>query len=185
MPLCPPELSGWAGRILENLPEPNYSSTGSIVSYLQYNLPDLNRRIYTDFYLSGECILPEMSAMQSGIYEALFRCQYLTKRAAANLGTASFEWVEIESHDQGRIRRVAQTTVAQGYRVEAKACNDSLNEWIAWYNQQQYNFGSSVGMVIYRDRGPNDCPLPAFGECIPCWDYFSTCNSVIGGYYLV
>lgn len=182
MSLCPPELSGWAGRILESLPETGYTTTGNIVSFLQYNLYRINAVIETDFSLSGECIVPDMTLMQSGIYEQIYYCSYLQKRAASNLGTAAYQVIEAEGHDQGRVRFASKTTIAQGYRLEANACNEALQVLIDSYNRGQ--FGNTIGMVLYNERGPNSYPLPDFGECAPYWDYLSCHNTVFGQYYL-
>ncbi len=181
MAVCPPELSGWAGRILETLPSGS-TTTGNIVSFFQYNLFRLNAAIYTDFSLSGECIVPDLSLMQSGIYEQIYLCTYYQKQVIANLGSAGYAVVEAEGHDQGRVRFASRTTIAQGYRLEATACSESLQALIDFYNQGQ--FGNTIGMVLYDNRGPNSCPLPALANCVPCWDYLGCHNSVFGLYYL-
>ncbi len=183
MATCAPELSGWAGRILEGLPD-GTATTGGIVSYFQYNLVKLNSRIYTDFTLSGSCIVPDMTYTQSGIFEQIYLCDYLSKQAISNLGTAAYSWVEVDGHDQSRIRKVAKTTIAQNYRVEAKACNEALKELVDWYNGQN-NFGLTLGMVINSERGPNNEPLGSYGQRPGCFNYLSSCNSVFNGAYLI
>lgn len=166
---CAPELSGWAGRILEYLPETGFASTGSIVSYLKFNLSKLNNAIYTDFILSGECIVPDMNQAQSGIYQQMYFCDYLAKRAIQSIGAAAYEWIEIEGHDQGRMRRTAQTTVAQSFRLEANSCKAELQSQIDNYNEGQ--FTTIAGMVVYQDRGPNACIMGPFGERTHWWNY--------------
>lgn len=175
MALCPPELTGWATRILDNLPETGGTSVSKIVSYLQYNLYDLNARIATSFYLNESgCILPDgMTPVQSGIYESMYRCNYYQQQSARNLGAAAYAVVQLDGHDQGGIRKASRVSVAEGWRQEAKICNEFLSELI-----NEYNGGDlpAVGMVLYSCRGPNEFPLPFYGS--PCWDYFSTRNSV-------
>lgn len=182
MPACGPEISGWAGRILDSLPETGNASVGSIATYLQYNLYQLNYRTNSDFALSGECVYPDMTPMLSGIYESIYRCEYYAKAAARNLGVAGYEFVEIEGHDQGRFRTVAKTTIAQGYQAQYKECKLSLAELIEWYNSQGAGL-PSLGMVINAERGPNFATLPDF-SCIPRYDYFHDCNTVFGSYFI-
>ncbi|HEY1054641.1 MAG TPA: hypothetical protein VGE24_05880 [Emticicia sp.] len=176
MAQCPPELSGWAGRILDTLPETGYATTGSIVTFLQYNLYRLNAAISTDFNLSGECIVPDMSQQISGIYTAMYYCTYLQKRAAANLGSAAYAWQEVENHDQGRIRRPSATSIAQEYRLQAAECKTELQSLIDEYNNGQ--FGGALGMVIYDQRGPNNYPLPAMSLGFRYCGYFSNFNPI-------
>lgn len=175
MALCQPELSGWAGRIYDNLPDQSNNSTGKIVGYFQNNLYKLNSLIYTDFYLDASgCINPDLTPMQSGIYESLYYCNWLKFQAAQNLGAAAFSFVEIESHDQGRLRKASRTTIADSYRQEAKICDESLQDLIDFYNGSS---SPAVGMVLYDCRGRNSPMLPDYGY-MPCWEYFRNCNSV-------
>lgn len=176
MAICPPQLSGWAERILDGLPETGNTSVGRIVSYLQYNLYQLNSRLFTDFSLSGECIVPDMTPSQSGIYTMVFYCQFLAKQAVLNLGAAAYQILEVEAHDQSRIRKVSKSTIAAGYRTEAKACNEELQMLVDAYNQGQ--FGATVGLVIPVERGVNVTP------CGPGWDYIYGCQTKFGPYYL-
>jgi hypothetical protein len=105
---CGPELSGWAAQIIESLPETGNVTVSRVADWLRYNLTSLNARIYTSYYLSGDCIVPDMSPAVSGIYSSLLYCQYLAKQAAANLGVAGFAILELEGHDQSRIRTISK-----------------------------------------------------------------------------
>lgn len=181
MPTCGPELSGWAAQIIEDLPETGNVTVGGVANWLRWNLPQLNARIFTDFVMSGECVSPDMSPAVSGIYSALYYCGYLAKQAAANLGVAGFAFVEVESHDQGRVRKAARTTIAAGYRAEAKACNEDLQILIDWYNSQGVG-APTVGQVLYWQRGANFSPL-CEDSCYPI--KYCGCHSVFSSYYLI
>jgi len=133
-------ISGWAGEIIDEM-ELSGVTTGSIVSWLENNLGSLNNSLDTSFeFLSGDVsgiILPEMSLTEIDIYEKMYECQYLSKKArqAASLGLT--DWLQIQGDDQGLIRKVSKTEVAKELRGQAKDCKEELFNFIYGYSRGQ------------------------------------------------
>lgn len=146
--LCSGEQVAWAAKILESLDDTT-TPTGSVVTWLKSNLGNLNLRINGEFYLSGDCIEPEMSMAVSGIYSEMFVCNWLSKQANKNLGAAAYAWVSIQGEDQGEIRRANRVESAKVFRSLANDCKVSLDELTDWFNGQQATFSYQI---VYGDR---------------------------------
>ena len=132
-------LSGWAGSILDEYGVSGVT-TGSIVSWLENNVGQLNIAIQENFYVeyvsgSGE-ILPEMNQPAINIYTQMYNCQDLAKQAkqAAYLGIS--DWVELEGADQGKIRKVSKTEASKELRALSKDCKEELSQMIRDYKSQ-------------------------------------------------
>lgn len=132
-------LSGWAGGILD---EYGFSgvTTGSVVSWLENNVGNLNTAIQENYYTayvsgSGE-ILPEMNQPAINIYTKMYECQYLNKQArqASYLGIS--DWIELEGEDQGRIRKVSKTEASKELRALSSDCRNDLGAMIKNYKAQ-------------------------------------------------
>lgn len=147
-------LSGWAGEIIEDM-ELSGVTTGSVVSWLGNNLGNLNNLLGSEYeYVSGDisgAILPEMETGPIDIYEKMYECQYLSKKArqAATLGFS--DWIQIDGDDQGSIRKVSKTEVAKELRGQAKDCKLELEDLVNVYNASQS--GALPNQVI----GVTDC----------------------------
>ncbi len=171
--ISPSQLSGWAGRILEGLGD-TVTSTGSTVSWLQHNLYKLNLAIDSSFYLSGEYIDPDMSGNQSGIYEEIYYCDYLRKRASQLLGGTSFQDViEFKGEEQGTVRFSSFSERAKAYRTLAADCTTNLNELIDWYTEIS---GQYAYQVLYNLR--DDPAGYGLKQYSPPESYYSRYNSV-------
>lgn len=156
--LCSGEQSAWAVQILESLDDTT-TPTGSVVSWLKSNLGQLNLRINSGYYVSGDCIVPDMDQNISGLYTEMYYCYYFSKQANKNLGASAYDWTEIVGEEQGSIRKVSKNEVAKTYRLLAKDCQENLQKLTDWYNGQQATFASQV---IFGDRfgGSNFDLLP-------------------------
>ena len=147
------ELSVWAERILQSLDETTISST-RLVTWLQTNLYRINLAVGSGYYLEDNgSILPAMSAPISGLYEEIYYCDYLNKKANALVGAFAYDWTEIEGDKQGKIRRVSKNEGAKTYTIMAKDCQTRLKDLIRWYNSQFNDSIMCAGQVLYGDRG--------------------------------
>lgn len=173
---CPPSLSGWAGRIIDGLGDTTVS-TGSVVSWLQYNLPKLNLSIGTDFTLtSSGCIDPDMSMNISGIYEEIYYCDYLRKRAGQLLGGTSFQdIVEFKGEEQGSVRWVSSKDRSKEARGLAQDCKTSLNELINWYDELGAS-GNYAYQILYNLR--DDPAGYGLKDFTPPGSYYHDYNTV-------
>lgn len=127
------DLSGWAGDIIESM-ELSGVTTGSVVSWLENNVGNLNLSLRTTgFYLLSGDILPEMTVNEMAIYTQMYNCFYLSKesRRANQLGYD--DWLEINGQDQGSIRKVSKSELAKNFNSLAKDCNQRLNDLLNWY----------------------------------------------------
>ena len=154
------DLTQWAGRILENL-QSGTSTTGQIVSWLQYNPYRLNAAFGTSYALSGSGLDPTLTANHSGVYEGMYICWYLNKRALDTLGVAEFDLVESEMDQQGRMRFISKNERSKTFRSLAKDCSEKLSELI---KEVDNNDGGAplVAQIIFGDRqnmiyGSNAC----------------------------
>lgn len=143
------DLSGWAGRILENLSDTG-TPTGRVVTWMTSNLYKLNIVLDTGYSVSGEYIVPEFTTNVSGMYEEMYYCDYWNKKANEMLGAASYDWVEMEGADQGRIRKVSRNDTAKTYMSLAKDCRERLTSLISWYMGNQYPI--TPDQVLFNDR---------------------------------
>lgn len=158
------DLSGWAGRILENLSETGIS-TGRVVLWMETNLYRLNMPFGTSYAISGEYIEPEFTQNISGVYEEMYYCEYLNKKANSFLGAAGYDWVEIEGEEQGRYKKVSRNDTAKTYLALAKDCRERLSALITWYIQNDTPL--EADQVLFNERiggseygllfPPNDC----------------------------
>jgi len=133
--LCSGEQVAWATRILESLDDTT-TPTGSVVTWLKSNLGNLNLRINGEFYLSGDCIEPEMSANVSGLYSEMYVCNWLNKQASKHLGAAAYSFVEIVGEEQGAIKKHNKTEISKTFRLLAKDCKENLDQLTEWFNGQ-------------------------------------------------
>jgi hypothetical protein len=133
------DLSGWAGDIIESM-ELSGVTTGSVVSWLENNVGNLNLSLHTTgFYLLSGDILPEMTVNEMAIYTQMYNCYYLAKesRRAAQLGYD--DWVEVNGQDQGSIRKVSKSELSKNFHSLAKDCNSKLEDLLDWYLNQGGN----------------------------------------------
>lgn len=143
------DLSGWAGRILENLNETGIS-TGRVVVWMESNLYKLNIPFGTNYVVSGEYIESGFSQAISGIYEEMYYCDYYNKKANSFLGAAGYDWVEIQGEEQGSYRKVSRNDTAKTYLTLAKDCQERMSSLIAWYINAISPIEAS--QVLYNNR---------------------------------
>lgn len=175
MPTTPAQLSEWAERILESIDETGIGAART-VTWLQHNLYRLNSALSTGFYLESGNIYPDMPQGVSGIYEEMYYCDYLNKKANAALGVHSYDWTEISGDEQGTIRRVSKNEVAKTYRTMSKDCQERLDKLVKWYLGTLTDI-VFAGQVLYGDRGTvADFGLINFHA--PPTEYYSNNNTV-------
>ena len=162
------QQSGWAGQLLAAL-EDTVTSTGSVIGWLQSNLGQLNIFIKTDFTLSGDSITPEMTSIQSGIYNEMYFCSWLAKKARSMVGSMTYDWIEMEGDGQGHVRRVSNTQKATTYQSLTKDCEIKLKELIKQYNGGNY---SIPRQITFNHRHSADA-----GLCCSdfCWSANNPC----------
>ncbi len=165
----PAELYVWAERILEGLGDQT-TSTGQVVTWLQYSLPKLNAAISTNFYLSSGSIYPQMYANESGIYEEIYYCDYLRKRASQLLGGTSFQdVVAFDGEEQGSVKFASFSERAKTYRLLAKDCAEAVKGLIGWYTEASgaayayqvlYNLRDAPNTYGLKQSPPSSCYHP-------------------------
>lgn len=159
----------WATKILESLDDTT-TPTGSVVTWLRSNLGQLNLRISSGFYLSGDCIEPEMTTNVSGLYSEMYLCYYFQKMANKNLGASAYDWVQIIGEEQGSIRKTAKNEIAKSYRLLAKDCKENLDQLTEWFNGQN---ATMAYQITYGERfGGSNFDL------IPPPTYYSQYNCI-------
>jgi hypothetical protein len=146
----PAQLLTWSERILDSLSETGIAAA-SVVTWFQNSLYKLNLALGSGFYTESGNILPDMSPNISGIYEEIYYCYYLNRKATQNLGAGAWDWTEIAEDNQGRIRKVSRNEIAKSYQAQAKDCKQTLEELIEWFQQGEGH--TLVGTILYGDRG--------------------------------
>jgi hypothetical protein len=130
--ITPEQQSDWASDLLEALGDTTTSNC-SATNWLQNNLGMLNSHLSTSFVVESGNITPEFNDVQSGIYNEMFICSWLRKKAIRSLGTMEFDWTEMEGEDQGKIKRVSHTQKAASYQAMSKDCEERIKDLIKTY----------------------------------------------------
>lgn len=173
MPTSPSELDIWADRILDGLGD-TITPSNLVVTWFQYNLHKLNLSIGTDFYLQSGYIYPDMTMNQSGIYEEIYYCDYLRKRAGQLLGGTSFQdVVEFQGEEQGRVRFSSFSERAKSYRALFTDCQTSLTNLINWYGEVS---GAYAYQILYNLR--DDPAGYGLKDFAPPGSYYRSYNTV-------
>lgn len=170
--ISPSGQSGWAGALLSALAD-EATSTGTVVSWLRGNLGHLNSILALgtgEYTLSGDYITPEMTQMQSGIYNELYFCYFLKREAMRNVGALSYDWKEMVGDDQGSVKVVTRTEKAKVYQSLAKDCDARIKELV-----KTYRGGTFAGplQILYNSRNSSSMT----GLNLP----FSSINPIISG----
>lgn len=171
-----PQISGWAYRIHGNL-EDSTVSVGMIVSWLENNLYRINigLPVTTEYTMSGDNIVPDMTQAISGIYEEMYYCEYMKRKARLFLGASAYDWVEMEGNEQGRIRKVSRNDQAKTWRTLSQDCEKRVQELIAWY-EDTYSQYAMADQVLYNDRySVSECGLQRF---VPPDELITPYNSI-------
>lgn len=179
MPSC--DLSEWSSRIYQsvNSMESGTTSSGQILTWLQYNTHKLNAAFTTTYTLLSGCIEPTISSNLSGVYEEMYYCDYYNRRSIQTLGIAAFDLVETEIQDQTRQRFVSRNERAKTYRSITKDCTERLNQLIKWTEDNE-STGPLMGQVLFSDRNNM-----VFGDNMTCppYNYWSPNNTVFSKFY--
>jgi len=146
--ITPAMQSGWAGDIIESLQD-TALSTGSVVGWLRSNLGHLNLLIRSSYILEEEDIVPEMTDIQSGIYNELYWCFWLKRKAKNTLGAANYDWIEISGAEQGTVRKVSDTQKAVTFQSMARDCDENLKNLIKQYKGGEF---SSPRQITFNNR---------------------------------
>jgi hypothetical protein len=147
--ISPEQQSDWANELLESL-EDSVTSNSFVTNWLKSNLGLLNTYLSSDFQISESGhITPEFNAIQSGIYNELFICAWLRKKARITLGAMEYDWIEMEGEDQGRIKRVPHTQKAAAYQSMSKDCDIRLKDIIKTYKGGDF---AAPRQITFNDR---------------------------------
>lgn len=168
------DLTEWAGRILDNL-QSGTSTTGQIVTWLQYNPYRLNAAFGTSYALSGSGLEPTLTANHSGVYEGMYTCWYLNKRALDTLGVAQFDPIQSKMDQQGELKFVSRNDRSKTFRLLAKDCSEKLAELIKEVDDNDGG-GPLAAQIIFGDR-----QNMIYGDNVSCDPYNS--STVFSQYY--
>lgn len=147
--LTPEQQADWASELLESVGDSSTSNC-SVTNWLKSNLGVLNSYISTDFTLSEEGdIVPEPNDIQRGVYNELFICHWLRKKARMTLGGMDFDWTEMEGEDQGKVKRVSNLQKASVYQSMAKDCDAHIKDIIKTYRGGDF---ARPRQITYNDR---------------------------------
>jgi hypothetical protein len=160
------QQSGWAGDLIGSIQDSGVS-TGTVVSWLRANLGHLNTLLKSEFITSGDYITPEMNSLQSGIYNEMYYCYWLRKKAQTMVGSMSYDWIEMEGEDQGRVRRVSNTQKATTYQSMARDCEANLKDLVKQYKGGDFAIPRQI-TFNHRHSTPDNIP----------WDKFNFLNPI-------
>jgi hypothetical protein len=163
------QQSGWAGNLLE-FTDDQSTPTGTVVTWIQSNLGLFGSYIDVPFTLDEESsIEPEMTPVQSGLYNEMYLCYHLNKQARKLVGAMAYDWIEIDGEDQGKVRRVSNTEKGKFYRTLAKDCSENFNSLIKTYKGGNY---AIPRQSLFSERSNssfhNSCECFEFNPNNPC-----------------
>ncbi len=131
--VSPRQQSEWAGQLLEAVGDTS-TRNESVAIWLRSNLGILNSYLATEFTISGENhIAPEFNSIQSGIYNEMYICSWLKKKARTTLGLMEVDWTEMEGEDQGKIKKVSYAEKSKTYQAMSKDCEVNFKELVKTY----------------------------------------------------
>lgn len=150
------ELTDWAERIIDSLGDTGIPPA-SIVNWFQGNLYKINSAIGSEFCLSGELdetyITPDMTQIQSGIYEEMYYCDFLKRKAITCMGAAGYtDWIEMEGEKQGKIRLVSRNERAKTFQSLSKDQCANVDKLVDQYLRAVLK-GRNAFQVLYNERG--------------------------------
>lgn len=163
------QQSGWAGSLLE-FTDDSTTATGSVVAWIQSNLGLFGSYVDIPFIVDEEqSISPEMSPVQSGLYNEMYLCYYLNKQARKLVGAMAYDWIEIDGEDQGKVRKVSNTEKGKFYRTLAKDCSENFDKLIKTYKGGDF---AIPRQVLFNERTNSmvnhRCECLQFSENNPC-----------------
>ena len=159
--ISPEQQSDWANDLLEAVGD-STTSNYTVVNWLKSNLGLLNSHLSSSFSISGSgYITPEFNDIQSGIYNEMFLCHWLQKKAVKVLGEMEYDWIEMEGEDQGKIKRVSHTQKAGVYQSMSKDCQTRLKDIIKTYRGGDF---ARPRQITFNDRHstPNNISCECF-----------------------
>lgn len=179
--LCSGEINSWAESISSGF-EDSSLSPSSVAIWLRNNLGKLNLAIKSDYSLNESgCIVPDFTPAVSGIYEEIFQCYYLSRKAISIINSGGgYDIAEVNGTDQGSLRMVSKNERVKTLRTMVTDCEARLNQLIKWYNGQ-YNSGALVGQVVFDNRGDVAGAASHYYNCQPPSHLYSSYNSVWNG----
>lgn len=143
------QQSDWANDLLSAVGDTD-TSIASVTLWLKSNLGLLNSHLSSSFQLSGSgWIAPEFNDIQSGIYNELYICHWLQKKARTTLGAMEFDWIEMEGEGQGKMKRVSHTQKAAAYQAMSKDCAANLKELVKTYRGGSF---ARPRQITFNDR---------------------------------
>lgn len=152
MPTSLTDISEWVERIHENWGETGRCISRG-VSWIQNNLYRINGALNLSLELTASgSIEPTLSPAQSGVYEEMYYCDYLAKKASSVLGAFNYDVVEFDGADQGRVRYVSKNEVSKQISALSKECQVRLKELVTWVQDNDTTY-SAAYQVLLGDRG--------------------------------
>lgn len=129
-------ISGLATGIWLDIGEPSALAVSSIYSRLTSSgyLGRLNSWTNSCYYISGDCIAPELGTEELAIYEQIYLVDYYNKLATQNQGAVGATvWTRIEEGDS-KISRASPVEITKIYINLAKEAKDTLNDLVTRRN---------------------------------------------------
>lgn len=146
------DITEWVERVHDNWGETGCSVSRG-VSWFQSNLFRINSVLNTSLELSASgSIEPTLSPTQSGLYEEMYYCDYLAKRASSVIGAFNYDVIEFEGAEQGRVRYVSRNDTAKTFNTLSKECQARLKELVRWVQDNDDTY-SAAYQILYSDRG--------------------------------
>ena len=165
------QQADWATDLLDSVGD-IVTSQSSVINWLRSNLGELNSRLSTQFIISGSGnISPELNDIQSGIYNELYICYWLRKKARTTLGSMDFDWVEMQGESQGSVKKVSATQKAAAYQSMAKDCDEHMKDLIRTYRGGNF---ARPRQITFNNR--HSTPRDIGCECFNWSPYNPICN---------
>jgi len=163
------DLEPWSQRIYDNLPVPEFTSSGAVLTWLQTHTANLNAAFNdSNYYLSGACITPTLTSNHSGYYEELFLCQYFRNAAARTLGIGAYDLKSTELDGQSSQSFYSKNEKSKSWQALAKDCSTNLKELAEDLENNGYGYIQS-SQILYSERQHMRCGTPNYYP--PCHLY--------------
>lgn len=116
MAYCSNEVQALAYSIYQSIGSPTSQSVGFVSGWLMdpNNLGDLNNRLCTSFYTSGNCIVPDLGPEESDIYGQIYIWQFYNNMAVSALANGGSFWTSLTEGDT-KIGRDSPVNVSKAY----------------------------------------------------------------------
>lgn len=116
MPYCETDVQSLAYSIYKSVGSPSDQSVGFVSGWLMdpMNLGELNNRLSTSFYISGNCILDDFDKEEANIYSQIYVWQFYNNRALSVLMNGGTNWTSLAEGDS-KISRESPANISKAY----------------------------------------------------------------------